>query len=81
MRSPSLGVVQWAGSLRSTPPVHPGSILIVHPTGAFDNHGTAHQHIEVSPLAAAMGAEIAGVEIAAITDAQFAEVEAALFRH
>jgi alpha-ketoglutarate-dependent taurine dioxygenase len=33
------------------------------------------------PLAAAMGAEIGGVDLAALTDDQFEEIEAALFRH
>jgi alpha-ketoglutarate-dependent taurine dioxygenase len=55
--------------------------VIIHPSGAFDNHAVATQHIEVMPLAAAMGAEIGGVDLAALTDDQFEEIEAALFRH
>jgi taurine dioxygenase len=47
----------------------------------FDNHAAPARHIEVKPLAAAMGAEICGVDLARITDEQFAEVRAALFRH
>lgn len=47
----------------------------------FDNAAIAHRHIEVRPLAAAMGAEIAGVDCATVSDAAFAEIEAALFRH
>jgi taurine dioxygenase len=53
----------------------------LHPTGKFDNHALPARLIEVKPLAAAMGAEIAGVSIPDLTDEQFAEIEAALFRH
>ena len=54
---------------------------ILHPTGQFDNHAKAYEHIEARPLAAAMGAEIRGVDVARVTDVQFAEIEHALFRH
>lgn len=47
----------------------------------FDNAAVASEHIEVRPLAAAMGAEIVGVDCANVSDAAFAEIEAALFRH
>jgi taurine dioxygenase len=47
----------------------------------FDNAATANEHIEVRPLSAAMGAEVAGVDCANVGDAAFAEVERALFRH
>jgi taurine dioxygenase len=53
----------------------------LHPTGQFDNHAADHRHIEVRPLAAAMGAEILGVQLGAMSDEQFAEVRGALFRH
>jgi alpha-ketoglutarate-dependent taurine dioxygenase len=53
----------------------------LHPTGKFDNHAAAYQHIHARPLAAAMGVEIVGVDIPKLTDAQFAEVQHALFRH
>jgi alpha-ketoglutarate-dependent taurine dioxygenase len=54
----------------------------LHPTGKFDNHAARYQHIEARPLSAAMGAEICGVRVAAeISDAQFAEIAHALFRH
>jgi taurine dioxygenase len=53
----------------------------LHPTGSFDNAAHVYRHIEVRPLAAAMGAEILGVSVAGVTDEQFAEVRAALFRH
>ena len=56
-------------------------MIIIHPTGRFDNHAADNRHIQVRPLAAAMGAEIAGVSIANLSDAAFAEVRAALFRH
>jgi alpha-ketoglutarate-dependent taurine dioxygenase len=55
--------------------------VIIHPTGQFDNHAVPAAHIEVKPLAAAMGAEVCGVDLRALTDAEFAEVEAALYRH
>jgi len=55
--------------------------MIVHPIGKFDNHPRPYDHIEARPLAAAMGAEICGVRIAKIADAQFAEIRHALFRH
>ena len=53
----------------------------LHPTGVFDNSALPARHIEVLPLAAAMGAEIRGVDLASLTDAQFEEIQAALFRH
>ena len=53
----------------------------LHPTGQFDNHPAANRHIQVQPLAAAMGAEIIGVDASKINDAQFEETRAALFRH
>ena len=56
-------------------------MAILHPTGKFDNHAADYRHIEARPLAAAMGAEIRGVDVARITDEQFAEVRSALFRH
>ena len=53
----------------------------LHPTGMFDNHALPARTIEVLPLAAAMGAEIRGVDLKQLSDQQFAEIEAALFRH
>ena len=53
----------------------------LHPTGGFDNRPADNRHIEVVPLASAMGAEIRGVAIADLSEAAFAEVRAALFRH
>ena len=55
--------------------------MILHPTGGFDNAPLKNREIEVRPLAAAMGAQIVGLQLARLTDAQFAEVRAALFRH
>ena len=55
--------------------------MILHPTGRFDNAPADNREIEVRPLAAAMGAQIVGVQLARLTDAQFTEVRAALFRH
>jgi alpha-ketoglutarate-dependent taurine dioxygenase len=53
----------------------------LHPTGKFDNHAAKYRHIEVWPLAAAMGAQICGVDAARVTEEQFQEVRQALFRH
>jgi taurine dioxygenase len=53
----------------------------LHPTGRFDNHPAANKHIEARPLAAAMGAEICGVDATRMSEAQFQEIRAALFRH
>jgi len=53
----------------------------LQPTGKFDNSARNYAHITVTPLAAAMGAEIAGVELANLSDAAFAEIESALYRH
>lgn len=55
--------------------------MITHPTGKFDNHAAAYDHITAVPLAAAMGVEICGVDLAALTDDQFTEIRHALFRH
>lgn len=53
----------------------------LHPTGKFDNRAAPARHVEVRPLAAAMGAEIAGVSIPDLGDEAFEEVRQALFRH
>jgi alpha-ketoglutarate-dependent taurine dioxygenase len=53
----------------------------LHPTGQFDNRAADYRHIEVRPLAAAMGAEIVGVQVATMSGEQFTEVRDALFRH
>lgn len=55
--------------------------MYLHPHDGFDNSPLALRHIQVLPLAAAMGAEIRGVDLAALTDAQFTEIEQSLFRH
>lgn len=53
----------------------------LHPTGVFDNSARPYEHILAVPLAAAMGAEIRGVQIGNLTDGQFAEISDALYRH
>jgi taurine dioxygenase len=53
----------------------------LHPTGMFDNSAVPSNVIEVRPLAAAMGAEICGVDLKDLTDEQFAAIRDALFRH
>jgi taurine dioxygenase len=52
-----------------------------HPTGRFDNHARDYRTIAARPIAAAMGAEIEGADLARVADAQFAEIADALFRH
>jgi len=54
---------------------------IVHPTGNFDNSAKNYKHIQAFPLAAAMGAEIRGVNLNNLSDEAFAEIENALYRH
>ena len=53
----------------------------LHPAGAFDNSARKYDRIHPLPLAASMGAEIAGVQVKDIDDRAFAEIEDALFRH
>jgi alpha-ketoglutarate-dependent taurine dioxygenase len=53
----------------------------LHPTGKFDNHAATYKSIQAQPLAAAMGAEIVGVDAARLTDEQSEEIRQALFRH
>ena len=53
----------------------------LHPTGGFDNSADDYEYISAVPLAAAMGAEIRDVQISRLTDQQFLELEAALYRH
>ena len=55
--------------------------VIHHPYGVFDNRAKDYEHIEVLPLAAAMGAEICGVNIADLSDEAFEEMRDALYRH
>lgn len=57
------------------------ALMLVHPVGKFDNAAKDYAHIEVVPLAAAMGAEIGGVDLSSLSDDQFAEIRDALFRH
>lgn len=54
---------------------------VLHPTGQFDNTARPYQHIEALPLAAAMGAEIRGVNLAKVSEAQFVEIHDALYHH
>jgi taurine dioxygenase len=57
------------------------SATSVYPSARFGNHPANYRHIEAVPLAAAMGAEIRGVDLAAIDDASFTEIADALYRH
>jgi alpha-ketoglutarate-dependent taurine dioxygenase len=53
---------------------------LIDPT-AFDNGPAEYRHLEVVPLAAAMGAEVRGVQVAELDEPAFEEVRRALFRH
>jgi alpha-ketoglutarate-dependent taurine dioxygenase len=53
----------------------------LHPTGKFDNNAARYRTLEAKPLAAALGAEISGVDVAKATDAQVEEIKHALYRH
>ncbi|WP_375202868.1 TauD/TfdA dioxygenase family protein [Hyphococcus sp.] len=55
--------------------------MLIHPTGQFYNHARDYKTITAHPLAAAMGAEIRGADFAGMSDAQFTEIEDALFHH
>ena len=54
---------------------------VIHSRGPFDNSALQFEHISTVPLAAAMGAEVRGVDLRQLSDEQFREVEQALFRH
>jgi len=51
--------------------------MLVHPTGSFDDRPAHHEHIDIRPLAAVMGEEVCVVDLARVTDGQFAETHAA----
>ncbi|HEU4625941.1 MAG TPA: TauD/TfdA family dioxygenase [Steroidobacteraceae bacterium] len=53
----------------------------LHPTGKFNNYSARYEYIHAEPIAAAMGAEITGVDIARVTDDVAEEIRHALFRH
>lgn len=52
----------------------------LHPSGMFSNQDKAYERITAVPLASAMGAEVTGVDLADLSDAEFAEIEDALYR-
>lgn len=54
---------------------------IVHPTGLFDNSAKEYENIKVTPIAAAMGAEIDGVDLSNVNDETIKDIEDALYRH
>ena len=51
------------------------------PSGTFDNQAKNYRYITSSPFSSSMGAEIEGVDLGKLNDAQFAEVEDALYHH
>ena len=52
-----------------------------YPPSYYDDKANGYRSIQTVPLASAMGAEIHGVDIAAMTDQQFEEIKSALFRY
>jgi alpha-ketoglutarate-dependent taurine dioxygenase len=53
----------------------------VTPAGMFDNHARPYRHMEARPLAAAMGAELAGIDVRNLSDEAFTELSDALYHH
>jgi taurine dioxygenase len=53
----------------------------VTPSGGFDNSPRPYRHLEARPIAAAMGAEIAGADVRTLDDDGFDEFCDALYRH
>jgi alpha-ketoglutarate-dependent taurine dioxygenase len=53
----------------------------VTPCGDFDNHPFQSAHFTVHPLAAAMGAEVAGVRLPELSDEAIAALKQALWKH
>ena len=53
----------------------------LYPPSYFDDQANGYTLIKTVPLASAMGAEIQGVDVPAMSDAQFAQLKAALFRY
>jgi taurine dioxygenase len=53
----------------------------IHPHGRFDNGARSYDRIVAEPLAAAMGAEIKGVQVSQVDEESFAEIADALYRH
>ena len=50
-------------------------------SGQFDNGPKAYRHIDAVPIASALGAEVHNLDVATLTDAAFAEIADALYRH
>ena len=53
----------------------------IQPSGVSDNHAKVYSHIDVEPLASAMGAEIKNVDLANINDREFDDLADALYHH
>jgi taurine dioxygenase len=67
--------------LPSKPDPEKGNSMQLYPPDYFDDSLNGFTEIQTVPLSSAMGAEIRGVNIATITDTQFEQVKAALFRY
>lgn len=52
-----------------------------YPPSYYDDKANGYTAISTVPLAAAMGAEIRGVDLASLSDRQFEEIRSALFRY
>lgn len=55
--------------------------MIHHPYAVFDNRAKRYENFVALPLAAAMGAEIRGVDVADVSDDAITELLDALYRH
>lgn len=53
----------------------------LYPTSHYDDKSNNYNHISTEPLAAAIGAEVKNVDLSNISDEQFAEISAALYRY
>jgi alpha-ketoglutarate-dependent taurine dioxygenase len=53
----------------------------VTPSGAFDNHARSYRYLESRPIAAAMGAELVGIDVRTASDEAMDELQDALFHH
>jgi taurine dioxygenase len=53
----------------------------LYPPSYFDDQANGYTLIKTVPLASAMGAEIQGVDVPTMSDAQFTQLQSALFRY
>ena len=53
----------------------------LYPLSYYDDQANGYTLIKTVPLSSAMGAEIQGVHLPTMSDAQFAQVKSALYRY